>query len=89
MKRAITLAAAASAVFLVSACGTTGKQVLDNVSKDCARRYIGAINGGMMGGNFSGTVDIDCNAHMRNPPPTTAPAFGVVPDLAPPSAPKL
>lgn len=50
----------AAGAALLSACSTTttGK-MLDNLA-GCERHYDGAVSGGMTGGQFSGTVKIDC-----------------------------
>lgn len=44
----------------LSACGTTGTAVLNNVSKDCDRDYDGTISAGITGGQFTGTVKVKC-----------------------------
>jgi hypothetical protein len=52
----------------LSACGTTGQAVLTNVA-NCTRHYDGAVTAGVLGGGqFVGTVKIDCG------PKTPAPA---------------
>jgi len=43
----------------LSACGTTGQQVLTNV-QNCNRDYNGVVTGGITGGSFSGSVAIKC-----------------------------
>lgn len=46
---------------LLGACSTTTTgHLLDNLSNDCERHYDGAVSAGMTGGQFSGTVKIDC-----------------------------
>lgn len=44
----------------LSGCNTvTQQQVLTNL-QGCERHYDGTVSGGMTGGQFSGTVKIDC-----------------------------
>ena len=51
----------------LSACGTTGQKVLDNVA-GCTRHYDGAVTAGVLGGGqFVGTVKIDCNPKAPAP----------------------
>lgn len=59
------LIAAAAACVLLSGCGSTGAKVLDNVSNDCARKYDGTISAGITGGQFTGTVKIDCQPRAQ------------------------
>jgi hypothetical protein len=61
MIKFVVLALAASASLCMSACSTTTTDhLLTNLSTDCERHYDGAINAGMTGGGFTGTVKIDC-----------------------------
>lgn len=80
MSRAIILLAAVSAACLVTACGTTGQKVIENAQGNCARRYLGTVNGGLLGGSFAGSVDIDCNSHLRGGS-STPPKADVYPDI--------
>jgi hypothetical protein len=57
------LAGCALACLMLAGCGSTGVKVLDNVSNDCARKYDGTISAGITGGQFTGTVKIDCQPH--------------------------
>jgi hypothetical protein len=50
-----TLAACLS----MSACQSTGAQVLENL-QGCERHYDGAVSGGLTGAQFSGTIKVDC-----------------------------
>ena len=64
MKRPIIGAALAASCLALAACETTGglgERVLENL-QGCERHYDGAVAGGLTGGQFSGTVKIDCPA---------------------------
>lgn len=61
-RRCLRLLSLACLAVALSACGTTGTKVLDNVSNDCARKYDGTITAGITGAQFTGTVKIDCRA---------------------------
>lgn len=72
---AISLAAVALCCFVLSACSSTATtHMLDNLA-GCERHYDGAVSGGMTGGQFSGTVKIDCLSPQTGvPQPTATPA---------------
>ena len=57
--RYLSLASLALAAVALSACGSTGIKALENVA-GCERHYEGVVQGGMLGGGFSGQVKIDC-----------------------------
>jgi hypothetical protein len=55
------LTAAFAAALAVSACNTTTTtKLLDNLAAGCERHYDGTIGASMAGGQFQGTVKIDC-----------------------------
>lgn len=57
----------AAGAALLSACSTTTTtKMLDNLA-GCERHYDGAVSGGMTGGQFSGTVKIDCSEKAAQP----------------------
>lgn len=73
---ALTFAAVALCVLLCSACSSTAtNHMLDNLA-GCERHYDGAVSGGMTGGQFSGTVKIDCTSPQTGVPQPTATADG-------------
>jgi hypothetical protein len=55
MKRMIIAAACLG----LTACGTTGTKVLENL-QGCERHYAGNISGGALGADFNGTIKVDC-----------------------------
>jgi hypothetical protein len=60
LKSFVSLALIAAGALAMSACSTvTTTKVLDNLA-GCERHYDGAIGASMAGGQFSGTVKIDC-----------------------------
>lgn len=72
---AIAAVAVGMCCFVLSACSSTATtHMLDNLA-GCTRHYDGAVSGGMTGGQFSGTVKIDCvQPQTGAPQATTAPA---------------
>lgn len=67
------------AALSLSACGTTGEQVLTNL-QGCKRQYSGVVSGGLLTpGSFSGSVEIDCPPGAGQPAPP-----GTVAQVAPP-----
>lgn len=68
---AIALSVIALALSLCGACSTlTTSHLLDNL-QGCTRHYDGAVAAGMTGGQFSGTVKVDCEPPGGTPAPKT------------------
>lgn len=58
----IGVAVVALCVSFCGACNTTTTgHILDNLN-GCERHYDGAVSAGMTGGQFSGTVKVDCKS---------------------------
>lgn len=68
-----TLAACAVASVVLSGCSTTTSQQLLTNLQGCSRHYDGAVSGGLTGGQFSGTIKVDCTPATTAPP--AEPAF--------------
>ncbi len=83
MKRQIILAGVALACVSLSACSTTTSQQLLTNLQSCQRHYDGAISGGLTGGQFSGTIKVDCPAKGDTTAPATTTAPGADPALKP------
>jgi hypothetical protein len=66
-----------AACLAMSACQSTGAQVLENL-QGCERHYDGAVSGGLTGAQFSGTIKVDCLPTPREPS-TEAPATPTAP----------
>lgn len=64
MKTFLVAGIACALALGLSGCSTTtSTKLLDNL-QGCTRHYDGAVSGGMAGGQFSGTVKIDCVGPM-------------------------
>jgi hypothetical protein len=60
MKTLLVAGGACALALALSGCSTAGQQqVLTNL-QGCERHYDGTISAGMTGGQFAGTVKIDC-----------------------------
>lgn len=82
-RRLLASALACLGVASLSACSTAGaQQVLTNL-QGCERHYNGVVAAGMTGGNFSGSVKIDCPTSKgemtATPAATLAPAATTTP----------
>jgi hypothetical protein len=57
--KALARCGVVAACLALSACQSTGAQVLENL-QGCERHYDGAVSGGLTGAQFSGTIKVDC-----------------------------
>lgn len=76
--RVIAILTACAAAVALSACSTTTTGQMLNNLQGCERHYDGAVSAGMTGGQFSGTVKVDCV-------PEAAKVGTIVPAAASPS----
>lgn len=64
----LKLLAGAALACLLAGCNTTSQtKLLDNL-QGCERHYDGAVSAGMTGGQFSGTIKVDCVPATADPP---------------------